>query len=84
MAMMYMTKRDYSYFEVLYGSLDQEKRLKFLKLLKSAGSEQTGMEITQIRIIDDAPQDPQAIQPSEMITRTMIKKTYMAAKDGGK
>jgi hypothetical protein len=82
MTTMYVMKNDYSYFEVLYGHLDQVKRLKFLKLLKSAASEKAGVEITTIRVIDDSTLGRQAIAQNELITRTMIKKTYISARDG--
>jgi hypothetical protein len=75
-------KSDYSYFEVLYGHLDQVKRLKFLKLLKAVASEKAGIEITQIRIIDESILNKKAVAQSEIITRTMIKKTYISARDG--
>ena len=80
---MYIKKKDFSYFEGLYKSLDETKRKRFLELLLKEGSKRSGEEtISKIKVVGDEIFDVQGIEPGEFITRTMIKKAYKTAKEG--
>ena len=81
---MYIKKEDFGYFEGLYKSLDEAKRKRFLELLLKEGSKRVGEDISKIQVIDDSIYDERDIEPGEMITRTMVKKAYKAAKEGEK
>lgn len=78
---MYIKKEDFNYFEVLYKSLGEAERKKFLETLMKAGSKRIGTDITKIQVVGDEIYDVRGIEPNEMITRTMIKKAYKAAKE---
>lgn len=78
---MHITQKDYNYFDQLLNGLGEAEQRKFLALLKKAGSDRAGIDITKIRIVDDSILDKQAIKPQEMITRTMIKKAFKAVKE---
>jgi len=80
---MYIKKEDFAYFEGLLKNLDEAGQGKFANLLRKAGSEKAGAEITKIKVIDDSIYDVQGIDPSDIITRTMIKKAYKAVKEEG-
>ena len=77
---MYIKKEDFGYFEGLYKSLDEAKRKRFLELLLKEGSKRVGEDISKIQVVDDSIYDERGIEPREMITRTMVKKAYKAAK----
>lgn len=80
---MYIKKEDFSYFEGLYKGLDEEKKKKFSALLLKAGSVRSGEDvINKIQVVYDEIFDVRGIDPTEFITRTMIKKAYKAAKEG--
>jgi len=79
---MYISQSDYDYFEQLLNGLGEAEQLKFLALLKQAGSDQAGEDIAMIRVVDEILPDKQGIEPQEMITVTMIKKAYKATKEG--
>ena len=79
---MYIKKEDYEYFMGLFKSLDEAGQEKLVNRLRKAGSEKVGTGISKIKIYDDSIHDVQAIDPSEIITRTMIKKTYKSIKGG--
>ncbi len=78
---MYIKKEDFSYFEGLYKSLDEEKKHKFMDILRKAGSKKIGADIGKINVVDDSIFDEKGIEPGEFITRTMIKKAYKEAKE---
>jgi len=78
---MYIKKEDFSYFEGLYKTLDEEKKNKFLDILKKAGSKKIGQDVGKINVVDDRIFDERGIEPGEFITRTMIKKAYKEAKE---
>ena len=77
---MYIKKKDFSYFENLYKSLDEEKRKSFLDILLKSGSKKTGVDVEKISVVDDSIFDERGIEPHEFITQTMIKKAYKEAK----
>lgn len=77
---MYIKKEDFKYFEGLYKGLDEERRKKFLDAIQKSGSKRTGTDITKIQVVGDEIFDERGIDPSEFITKTMIKKAYKAAK----
>jgi len=79
---MYIKKEDHHYLMGLFNSLDDVRQQRFINQLIKVGSEKVGADITKIKIFDDSIYNVQAIDPSEMITRTMIKKVYRAVKEG--
>lgn len=79
---MFIKQEDYNYFTGLYESLDEAGKKKFLELIKKTGSDRAGADITKIRIVVDDILDSRAVNPEDLITRTMIKKAYKAAKEG--
>jgi len=79
---MYIKKEDFSYFDGLYKSLEEEMAKRFLEILLKAGSKRIGEDVSKIQVIDDSIYDERAIEPEEMVTRTMIKKAYKEAKGG--
>lgn len=80
---MYIKKEDFSYFEGLYKSLDEEKQKKFLSLLVKTVSKSTGSpDIGKIQVVGDEIFDSKGIEPGEFVTRTSIKKAYKSAKEG--
>jgi len=79
---MYIKKEDFSYFEGLYKSLEGETAKRFLEILLKAGSKRIWEDVSKIQVIDDSIYDERAIEPEEMVTRTMIKKAYKEAKGG--
>jgi hypothetical protein len=79
---MYIKKEDHIYFTGLFNSLDEKGQQKLLSNLQKAGGERSGSDVSKIKIFDDSIHDVQAIDPSEIITRTMIKKAYKATKEG--
>jgi len=76
-----ISKKDYYYFKVLYGSFDQTNRQKFLEALRNIGNKKAGTEISKIQIIDDTMLDQSAISPNKMITRGMIRIAYKTIKE---
>lgn len=78
---MYIRLEDFNYFEQLLNGLGEAEQKQFLALLKQAGRDRAGTDITKIRIVDDRILDKQAIEPQEMITRTMIRKAFKAVKE---
>lgn len=79
---MFIKQEDYNYFMGLFESLGEAGKKKFLELIKKAGSDRTGSDMTKIRIVVDDILDSRAVDPEDLITRTMIKKSYKAAKEG--
>ena len=82
---MYIRKEDFAYFESLCKSLPDQKKNdqrkeSFLNILLKAGTDRTGQEVGKINVIDDSVFDERGIEPQQLITRTMIKKTYREAK----
>ena len=78
---MYIKKEDFNYFEGLYKTLDEDRRKRFLNILKKAGSKRMGEDISKIKVVGDEIFNERGIDPCEMVTRTMIKKAYKAAKE---
>jgi hypothetical protein len=79
---MYIKTEDHTYFMGLFNSLDEKGQQKLLSNLQKAGGERSGADVSKIRVVDDSIYNVQAVDPSELITRTMIKKAYKAAKEG--
>ena len=79
---MYIKKEDFSYLEGLYRTLQEDKRKRFLDILLKTLGKKAGEDISKIKIIGDEIFDVQGIEPSEIITRTLIKKAYKEAKEG--
>lgn len=79
---MYIKTEDFTYFETLHKSLDEEKQKKFLSLLMKTVSNKTGVpDIGKIQVVGDEIFDSRGIEPGEFITRTSIKKAYKTAKE---
>ena len=78
---MYIKEEDFNYFEGLYKSFDEVKRKEFIEALLKSGIKRRGQNITKIQVIGDEVFNERAIEPEEMITRTMIKKAYKASKE---
>lgn len=78
---MYMKKEDFTYFDSLYRGLDEEKRKNFSEALLKSGKDRIGEDISKIQILDSEILNAQGIEQKEIITRTMIKKAYKAAKE---
>jgi len=81
---MYIKKEDFNYVETLYKTLDETERKKFLNILTKEGSKKTGEDVSSIQVVGDEIFDERGIEPHEMITRTMVKKAYKAAKEDKK
>ena len=79
---MYIKREHFSYFESLYNGLDDDKRKRFMDILKKSGSKRMGVDVEKIHIVDDSIFDEKGFEPGEFITRTMIKKAYKEAKEG--
>ena len=79
---MYIKKEDHEYLMTLINSVNEHDMHDFLDRLLAAGKEKSGVEVFKIKVIDDSISDVQAIDPSQLITRTMIKKAYEAIKEG--
>ncbi len=77
---MYIRRQDLDYFDRLFSSLDAEEKKLFLDLLRKAGSEKSGVEISKIRIIYDPMLKSPPVEQSEIMTRAMIKKAYREIK----
>ncbi len=75
---MFIKKEDFNYFEGLYKGLDDLQQKKFLSELLKAGVKRSGESIAKIQLVGDEIFNERGIDPSEMITRTMIKKAYKA------
>lgn len=78
---MFIKKEDFSYFEGLYKELDEVKRKKFLAALLKAGIKRSGENVSKIQVLSDEIFDERGVDPSEMITSTIIKKAYKTAKE---
>ncbi len=79
---MYIRKEDFSYFEGLYKSLDEEKSKKFLDILIKQVGKRSGTDVNKIQVVGDEIFDTRGIEPQEFVTRTMIKRAYKEAKEG--
>jgi hypothetical protein len=79
---MFIKKQDHDYFIGLFNSLDEKGQQRFLNQLRMLGRDKSGTDITKIKVIDDSIYDVQAIDSSEIITRTLIKKAYKTIKEG--
>jgi len=78
---MFIKKEDYGYFEGLSRELDEMKRKRFLEILLKAAGKKAGMDISKIEVVGDEIYDVRGIEEGQMLTRTMIKKAYRAAKE---
>ncbi|MBA4391732.1 MAG: hypothetical protein C0399_12465 [Syntrophus sp. (in: bacteria)] len=78
---MYIKKEDYSYFETLCKSLDEAGRKGFLEILLKTAGKKAGTDISKIQVVGDEIYDVRGIEEGQMLTRTMIKKAYKAAKE---
>lgn len=79
---MFIKKEDHNYFMGLFNSFDEKGQQKLLNDLQKASGERSGADVSKIKVIDDSNYNVQAIDPAELITRTMIKKAYKVAKEG--
>ncbi|HWR59150.1 MAG TPA: hypothetical protein VN328_09705 [Thermodesulfovibrionales bacterium] len=79
---MYIKKEDFSYFEGLHKSLDEEEGKKFLDILVKQAGRRVGEDVSKIQVVGDEIFDSRGIEPQEFVTRTMIKKAYKEAKEG--
>lgn len=78
---MFIKKEDYKYLEVLCQSLDGDTRERFLKILTKSASVRAGEDVlSKIRVVGDEIVGERGTDPSEWVTRTMIKKAYKEAK----
>lgn len=78
---MFIKKEDFKYLETLCQGLDGEKRKIFLKLLAQAASVRAGEDLLgKIKVVGDEIIGERGTEPSEWITRTMIKKAYKEVK----
>lgn len=78
---MFIKKEDFKYLETLCLGLDGETRKRFLKLLAQAASVRAGEDLLgKIKVVGDEIIGEQSTEPSEWVTRTMIKKAYKEAK----
>lgn len=78
---MYINKEDYMYFEGLSKGLDEGKRKRFLEILLKAAGKKAGTDISKIEVVGDEIYDVRGIGEGQMLTRTIIKKAYKAAKE---
>lgn len=78
---MYMKKEDFTYFDSLYRGLEEEERKKFSEALLKSGKDRIGEDISKIQILDGEMLNAQGLEQKEIITRTMIKKAYKAARE---
>lgn len=78
---MFIKKEDFGYIETLYKGLDEINRKRFLDILLKSAGKKAGVEISKIQVVGDEIHDVRGIEEGEMITRTMIKKAYRAAKE---
>ncbi len=81
---MYIKKEDHDYLSKLFQNLNESQMRNLMNHLLAAAKEKSGHYFDKIKIIDDSIRDIQAIDPLEIITRTMIKKAYKAIKEGKK
>lgn len=79
---MFIKKEDHNYFMGFFNSIDEKGKQKLLCNLQKAGGKRSGTDVSKIKVIDDSIYNVQAIDPAELITRTMIKKAHKAAKEG--
>lgn len=78
---MFIKKEDFKYLETLCQGLDVDDRKRFLKLLAQAAFVRAGDDLLgKIKIVGDEIIGERSTEPSEWVTRTMIKKAYKEAK----
>lgn len=78
---MFIKKEDFKYLETLCQGLDGETRKIFLKLLAQAASVRSGEDLLgKIKVVGDEIIGERGTEPSDWVTRTMIKKAYKEAK----
>ncbi len=81
---MYIKKEDHDYLTTLFQDLNEGQVHNLMNRLLAAAKEKSGGDFSKIKIFDDSIRDVQAIDPAEIITRTMIKKAYKVVKEGNK
>lgn len=79
---MYIKKEDFSYFDGLHKSLDEDRKRKFLDILVKQAGKRSGEDVGKIQVVGDEIFDSRGIEPLEFVTRTMIKKACKEAKEG--
>lgn len=77
---MYILRDDYGYLEQLFTTLEETGKLKFLELIMKDGSDKAKLDISTIQVIDKVMLQEWLISPHELLTRSMIRKAYKAAK----
>ncbi len=78
---MLIKKEDFKYLETLCQGLDVETKKRFLKLLAQAASVKAGENlIGKIKVVSDEIIGERGTEPSEWVTRTMIKKACKEVK----
>ena len=78
---MFIKKEDFKYLETLCLGLDVETKKRFLKLLAQAASVRAGEDLLgKVKVVGDEIIGERGTEPSEWVTRTMIKKAYKEAK----
>jgi len=80
---MYITKEDHGYLMELINSITDDQIHYFMERLLQTGIEQGGIGAGRIGVIDWGDiRALHAIDPSEIITRTMIDSAYGPIRDG--
>ena len=78
---MFIKKEDFKYLETLCLGLDVEMKKRLLKLLAQAASVRAGEDLLgKVKVVGDEIIGERGTEPSEWVTRTMIKKSYKEAK----
>ena len=78
---MFIKKEDFKYLETLCLGLDVEMKKRLLKLLAQAASVRAGEDLLgKVKVVGDEIIGERGTEPSEWVTRTMIKKAYKEAK----
>lgn len=76
---MYIKEQDFHYLEKLCESLKDSERKLFLDSLLKASTGSTARPLEKINIVNEELLNTRAIDSSEYVTRTAIKKAYRAA-----
>ncbi len=80
---MFIKKEDFKYMESLIKGLDEAAQERFLKLLTKRATAHSGEDLLKaIQVVGDEILDERAVEASEWVTRTIIKKVYKEAKQG--
>ena len=79
---MFVKKEDFDYLENLNKGLDEAGKKRFMDNLRKSIANRAGEEVKKIQVVGDDIFDILAVEPSQFVTRTMIKKAYKAVKEG--